>query len=191
MAWYHTNSCSCPVGDCCCFMDTPEYKEEQRVKADKKRLDEMPVPEGKVVFLGSNPSCTSPYEDPFSHCKSANKMLNEWIPALGLTRDQVHFMNVANYKTQGNRPLKWREVQVELGRLARLTCLQNVVTLGKTAAMAMEAIVSASYVMSTPCPRIVINMPHPSGRNRLLNDKDWVQQMLVENKQKLQKVMEK
>lgn len=169
------------------FHTCPEHLEW--ALAEKARLDVISVPEGKVVFLGSNPSCSSPYEDPFSHCKSANKMLTEWIPALGLTRAEVHFMNVANYKTPGNRALKQKEIIHEVSRLIELTRGQVVVTLGKSAVLAMCDVVdnyrgTTDHDDHTPT---VIEMPHPSGRNRLLNDKGFVQKMLIEARDKIAK----
>lgn len=143
----------------------------------KQELDFAVIPEGKVVFLGSNPSCTSPYNDPFSHCKSANKMLSEWIPALGLTRAQVYFANVANYKTPRNRPLKKSEVTAEIPRLAVQLNGKIVVALGKTAQETMSRLIESGLVPSNQRDR-VIYMPHPSGLNRQLNDKAWVASQL-------------
>lgn len=154
----------------------------------KDELDSMPVPAGKVVFLGSNPSCSSPYNDPFSHCKSANKMLNQWIPALGLTRDQVHFMNVANYKTPRNRPLKRSEIDAEIPRLIELLRGQIVVTLGKTAGDVMLDMLECG-LMAPNQQETTIFMPHPSGRNRKLNDREWVNVMLGVSRFKLQQAL--
>lgn len=151
----------------------------------KDQLDNAIIPEGKVVFLGSNPSCSSPYDDPFSHCKSANKILSEWIPALGLTRDQVYFANVANYKTPKNRPLKKSEIKAELPRLALQLNGHVVVALGKAAQEAIALLAASSLLSSNDLARIAC-MPHPSGLNRQLNDKEWVKQQLTICKQKIE-----
>lgn len=150
----------------------------------KEELDSAVIPEDKVVFLGSNPSCSSPYNDPFSHCKSANKMLNEWIPALGLTRDQVYFANVANYKTPRNRPLKKSEVTIEIPRLAVQLNGKIVVALGKTAQETMSRLIESGLVPSNQRDRIIY-MPHPSGLNRQLNNKAWLQETLEQAKKKI------
>lgn len=146
----------------------------------KEELDLAVIPEGKVVFLGSNPSCSSPYNDPFSHCKSANKILSEWIPALGLTRDQVYFANVANYKTPRNRPLKKSEIKAELPRLAKQLDGKVIVTLGKTAQEAATMLIEAGLNTTA-----LVSMPHPSGLNRKLNNKEWVHAQLKEAKEKI------
>ncbi len=154
----------------------------------KEELDSAVIPEDKVVFLGSNPSCTSPYNDPFSHCKSANKMLNEWIPALGLTRSQIYFANVANYKTPRNRPLKKSEVVAEIPRLAVQLSRNIVVALGKTAQETMSRMIGLGLVSSDQMDR-VIYMPHPSGLNRQLNDKAWVALQLLAAKAKIATIL--
>jgi uracil-DNA glycosylase family 4 len=218
MAWYHVGGCSCPVGCCDCGPPAPheaaqrqgyedgannleprEYSDkgdqdaynERYLKGYRSYLDKLPVPEGKVVFLGSNPSCSSPFLDPFSHCKSANTMLNQWIPAMGLTRDQVYFMNVANYKTPKNRPLKQAEISWEARRLRQLLDGQVVVTLGKAAqkavAIAFKEFVARlgadGYVIHEDFPlKGWIRMPHPSGRNRQLNDRAYVEKVLEDSK---------
>lgn len=143
----------------------------------------------KIVFIGSNPSCTSPVNDPFAHCMSANRMINDWIPKLGLTRDQVEFMNVANYKTPKNRPLKTKEIDAELPRLTVALVGRKVVTLGKTAEIAIDRMCRENFLNGNGPevePTLVLNLPHPSGRNRLLNDRAKVEQMLSEVKQALE-----
>jgi uracil-DNA glycosylase family 4 len=121
-------------------------------------------------------------------------MLNEWIPALGLTRDQVFFMNVANYKTAKNRPLNKREIRNELPRLVQRLQDQVVVTLGKTAERVMlqidflHTLADMDKDWFIRVPKEVINLPHPSGRNRILNDREKVKQILETAKTHLQKV---
>jgi uracil-DNA glycosylase len=134
-----------------------------------------------IVFLGSNPSCTSPVNDPFSHCKSANKMLNDWIPKLGLIRSEVVFKNVANYKTVGNKPLSVRQINIEIPRLTYELDNCLVVTLGKTAEKAILKCLSHNS-MIVWC----YALPHPSGLNRLLNDKEAVEAMLQDAKRQIE-----
>lgn len=150
----------------------------------KDQLDKAVIPEGKVVFLGSNPSCSSPYDDPFSHCKSATKILSEWIPAIGLTRDDVYFVNVANYKTPKNRPLKKSEIKAELPRLAVQLKGHILVALGKSAQQAVALLASLNLLSADDLKKTVC-MPHPSGLNRQLNDKDWVRQQIIACKEKI------
>lgn len=143
----------------------------------------------KVVLLGSNPSNASPHNDPFTHCKS-RIMLEQWLPALGLTVDDVEFMNVSDEKTPNNRPLSRREILNSVPSLTKKTAGKVVITLGKTALDAMIDVVddyrgTTDKDDDTPT---IISMPHPSGRNRQLNDKEWVAKQLAWAKDKLQRV---
>jgi uracil-DNA glycosylase len=76
-------------------------------------------------------------------------------------------INVMNEKTEDNRPLKKSEIKANLKRLAadvKTVEADFVIALGKTAAEALSAIGAKFY-----------EMPHPSGLNRLLNDKEFVE----------------
>lgn len=75
-------------------------------------------------------------------------------------------VNVLNEKTENNRPLNGAEIKAALPRLAiDLKGVDRVVALGKTAAKALSQLGVSFY-----------EMPHPSGRNRLLNDVTYVEQ---------------
>lgn len=138
----------------------------------------------KIIFLGSNPSNASPFNDPFTHCKS-RIVLEQWLPALGLTLDDVEFANVSNEKTPNNRPLRRHEIDVEYPRLRALLAQRAVVTLGKTAELAAGFV---AFTLSADQKPVVINLPHPSGRNRVLNDKAKVAEILQKARQKLNEV---
>lgn len=75
-----------------------------------------------------------------------------------------------NQKTEGNRPLKASEIRENASRLAgeiKGINPDRIVALGKTAATALTLLGLAFY-----------EMPHPSGRNRLLNDPAFVEQKI-------------
>jgi uracil-DNA glycosylase len=77
-----------------------------------------------------------------------------------------------NQKTAENRPLTQEEIETSLERLASdINGLYptKIVALGKTAAKALTLLGVAFY-----------EMPHPSGRNRKLNDKEFVSQKIKE-----------
>jgi hypothetical protein len=75
-------------------------------------------------------------------------------------------VNVCTYKTENNRPLKISEIKVALPKLAvEIANADKVVALGKTAAKALTLLGVTFY-----------EMPHPSPRNRLLNNSKYVEQ---------------
>jgi uracil-DNA glycosylase len=118
-----------------------------------------------ILFVGSNPSNASTCEVAFHGSTKSSKILTDW------TRDiqgmKVH-INVLNEKTENNRPLKTSEIKSNLTRLAediKATSPTRIVALGKTAAKALTLLQLDFY-----------EMPHPSGRNRKLNDPAYVQE---------------
>lgn len=129
----------------------------------------------KVVLLGSNPSNASPFSDPFTHSKSS-ATLDSWLKELGLSRSSVDIINVSDTKTPNNRPLKSDEITRELPRLGPLLTNRVVVALGKTAATAVSRLIALN--VKSWKPAVVIELPHPSGLNRKLNDKEWLSSIL-------------
>jgi uracil-DNA glycosylase len=123
-----------------------------------------------VVFVGSNPAQLSP--DPltaFAGTKSG-KRLALWIAEIGVVGADV--INVSSIVTPGNRPLKVSEFDLESLRrnLSRdpMGYRRAVVALGKTASLALRKIGMDHFVL-----------PHPSGRNRQLNDSTYVEAQLA------------
>ena len=116
-----------------------------------------------IVFVGSNPTVHNKALQPFANTRSG-KVLSEWIDRMGLSR--VRFVNVSNSVTPGNRKLKVSEY--ELDRLAKEVGSGMAVALGKTAADALRRTGIEFF-----------ELPHPSGRNLKLNDKDFVARELA------------
>lgn len=116
----------------------------------------------KVAFVASNPSRVG------SH-SPAIKNFKKWIKVLGLFQP-VKFFNVSNSVTPNNRPLKKSEY--ELGRLILdVHGYERVVALGTTASNALEMIGVPHF-----------RFPHPSPKNRVLNDSLHVEAILAECK---------
>lgn len=116
----------------------------------------------KVAFVGSNPSHAGP-DSP------AIKTLRKWWDGLVITNSAA-FFNVSNKVTPNNRPLKTSEY--ELGRLmVDLLGYERVVALGNTASNALERLGVPHF-----------RLPHPSPRNRVLNDQLHVEAILAECK---------
>jgi uracil-DNA glycosylase len=83
-------------------------------------------------------------------------------------------MNVANYKTFNNKPLNKQLINLEIPRLKAFLKGRVVVTLGDTAWKAVQRASNEDVgVLATVAP-----LPHPSGRNRKLNDKELIKQQL-------------
>lgn len=122
-----------------------------------------------ILFVGSNPSQQSLTDAAFHGTTRSSKILTEWVK--DVQGAKVH-VNVLNKKTEDNRPLKRGEIKANLDRLAediRGLAPTRIVALGKTAVTALTLLGEKFY-----------EMPHPSGRNRLLNDPAFVQQKIKE-----------
>lgn len=116
----------------------------------------------RIAFVASNPSHAGP-ESP------AKKNFYKWVCAMDVKHGML-FFNVSNAPTPDNRPLKKSEY--ELDRLRRdLYGFDRIVALGSTAADALDKL-GIQY----------FRLPHPSPKNRVLNDKRYIDQLLFECK---------
>jgi len=114
----------------------------------------------RIAFVASNPSHLGT-ESP------AKQNLYRWIKKLNL-KVGYSFFNVSNSVTPDNRPLKKSEY--ELLRLKEdLRGIRKVVALGATAADALSQLGIACF-----------ELPHPSPKNRVLNDKCAIETTLEE-----------
>ena len=103
----------------------------------------------------------------FHGSTKSSQILMSWCK--DLVGVKMH-INVLNKKTEGNRPLKNGEIKENLERLAKdisSIAPTKIVALGKTATAALT-LLGVEF----------LEMPHPSGCNRLLNDKEFVQQKI-------------
>ena len=119
-----------------------------------------------VLFVGSNPSNASVMDVASHGSTKSSKILTEWLRSIPADRLPI-YINVMNKKTVGNRPLKQSEIKANLELLSqRLETIkpEYVVALGKSASTALTLLGKPHY-----------EMPHPSGRNRKLNDKKFVE----------------
>src|SRR5271165_5389735 len=125
----------------------------------------------KILFIGSNPSRRSKSVVPFYEDTGSNKVLTKWCSQLEAgTIESLHYWNVTHQPTPGNRPLKTCEIHDALPKLLKSIdeiCPDKIVTLGKTAEKALQLLNVEHYPM-----------PHPSGRNRLLNDPKYVEEKI-------------
>lgn len=121
----------------------------------------------KILFVGSNPSNSSVCDQAFHGSTRSSKILTSWCKRL--TGAFIH-VNVVNKKTENNRPLKKSEITSALNELAsNIRCFQptHIIALGKTASTALTLLGVDFF-----------EMPHPSGLNRKLNDKTYMENRL-------------
>ena len=124
----------------------------------------------KVIFVGSNPSEKSPDLGAFHPKTQSGKRLQQWIEEAGIS--EAVSLNISNSKTTKNKPLTTLEaadLSYDLENRIRnhMEAGTKVVALGNTAEFAL------SYTDLE-----FLSMPHPSGRNRKLNDKVYANEQL-------------
>jgi len=120
-----------------------------------------------ILFVGSNPSSSSPEEVVFHSSTMSSKRLMTWLKNI---QGVFIYINVLNSPTENNRPIKNSEIILNIERLkSDIDGIKpnKIVALGKTAGTALEIIEVEHY-----------KMPHPSGRNRELNDEEYVKEMV-------------
>jgi uracil-DNA glycosylase len=121
----------------------------------------------KVLFVGSNPSSknTDPGV-PFIGTHSFS-ILQEWAKFLNLKDGEWDVMNASDRVLKGNERLHIKDFNLE--RLNKAVDRNTLpIALGKNAAKALEK-----------CGILYLRLPHPSGRNRALNDKEKIETMLL------------
>lgn len=105
--------------------------------------------------------------DPFCLSTKSGVILNDWIRQACPSSIQGA-VNVSDNPTHANRPLTIKEIKESLPRLLEKIQAMNpdkIVALGKTAEKALTLLRLSHYAM-----------PHPSGLNRQLNDKNFVEE---------------
>lgn len=121
----------------------------------------------KVLILGQNPSKSNTDPDiPFEGTRSG-KILDKWLRNILNDNDQYTLMNCSNdpdYKfTAKNKKFLATKITHVADKF------DKIVALGMQASYVLEMAGVAHFAL-----------PHPSGRNRLLNDKRFVEEILTE-----------
>jgi len=123
----------------------------------------------KVLLIGSNPSVSSGSNLAFLPDTKSGKILQEWVSNIDA---DFEFTNVHQHKTDHNKPLSKKMIKDSLESLKSAIDYINpdrVVALGKTAETALKML-EIDF----------LSMPHPSGLNRQLNDKNFKEQKIKE-----------
>lgn len=121
----------------------------------------------KILFIGSNPSVKAANDAAFSADTGSGRILRSWIQGIEGT---ILFDNIVSQKTENNRPLnssEKAEAKASLSERIKEVNPDRLVALGKAAAGVLSEL-GLKY----------LEMPHPSGLNRKLNDKVYTQNMI-------------
>lgn len=132
----------------------------------------------KIIFLGSNPSQRSISIKPFWRDTKSMQVISNWLDMLNLNEEEIYFVNVSDVPTPNNRPLKTSEIKVALPSLsAKINDIipAKIIALGKTAEKALTLLYIPHYTM-----------PHPSGLNRQLNNKEFIEEKIKSLQEYLQ-----
>jgi len=124
----------------------------------------------RILFVGSNPSNSSLTDAAFHGSTRSSKILTGWCSYIN-NATFIH-VNVLNKKTHKNRSLTKREILDSISSLKEnIDGIRpdKIVALGKTASVALTLLHVDFF-----------EMPHPSGRNRLLNNKDYISKKISE-----------
>jgi|APGre2960657505_1045072.scaffolds.fasta_scaffold68698_2 hypothetical protein len=119
-----------------------------------------------VLFVGSNPGTKSPDNRAFHPESRSRKTLDLWVKDLDV---ECAYVNVCDFKTPNNRPLRSIEVRDAVDSLVRKIHAHpsaKVIAVGATAKLALQIAGIKDYH----------SVPHPSGRTRQLNDPEFVRQ---------------
>lgn len=125
-----------------------------------------------ILFIGSNPSTSSETSMPFEEGTKSRKTINAWLIQLSLNQHNVYFYNVSDEKTINNKQLSKKTIIESAPYLRKKIDMHKkyvIISLGKTASIALKLSNYEFY-----------SMPHPSGANRLLNDKLFMENKLKE-----------
>lgn len=132
----------------------------------------------KIIFLGSNPSQRSISIKPFWRDTKSMQVISNWLDMLNLGEEEIYFMNVSDTTTPNNRPLKISEIKASLPMLSNKindVIPEKIIALGKTAEKALTLLRIPHFAM-----------PHPSGLNRQLNNKEFIEEKIKSLQEYLQ-----
>lgn len=115
-----------------------------------------------VVVVGSNPSKQSPDCTPFHKKTKSRQSVDKWLEGINC---EIIYMNIVDYKTESNKPLRLSQINVveTRNKFTKLTEYQycKIISCGDLADKALKAAKIVHFAM-----------PHPSGLCRFWNDKE-------------------
>lgn len=120
----------------------------------------------KVLFVGSNPGNASPDCSAFHLTSRSRIVLDSWLNGLDV---EAAYINVYDEKTENNRPLSSRQIKDSIPLLRNKISLYDsyrIVAVGAAATKALKLVGGVNF----------LSIPHPSGRTRSYNDKNFTEQ---------------
>lgn len=129
----------------------------------------------RVVFLGQNPARAGNGE-PFVGTASG-RTLDSWIECMSLDGFEIVKDNVSMHVSMFNQAPSKSQVKRDRERVRSVIDGGVVVCLGRIAHRSVLEMVRLGILSSGTT---VLNLPHPSGLNRKLNDREYVASALAE-----------
>jgi uracil-DNA glycosylase len=120
----------------------------------------------KILFVGSNPGNASPDCSAFHPTSRSRIVLDSWLKDLDV---EAAYINVYDQKTENNKPLSIRQIKESIPSLRNKISLHRshkIVAVGVAASKALELTGVVEF----------LSIPHPSGRTRSYNDKNFTEQ---------------
>jgi uracil-DNA glycosylase len=120
----------------------------------------------KVLFVGSNPGNASPDCSAFHPTSRSRIVLDSWLKGLEV---KAAYINVYDEKTENNKPLSSRQIRDSVPSLQNKISMYDsyrIVAVGAAASKALKLAGAVDF----------LSIPHPSGRTRSYNDKNFTEQ---------------
>jgi uracil-DNA glycosylase len=134
-----------------------------------------------LILVGSNPTLENAKDAngnylPFKGTKSA-AVIKEWVSKLGFDFSKVFLTNAYPHPTPKNKAPASREFKKYSPQLFQVCQGHLAIALGEVASAALNL---------AKVPHL--SLPHPSGRNRKLNDPKYLEKKIKDVKKQLKKI---
>lgn len=128
----------------------------------------------RTLFVGSNPSHASRLQFPFAQDTKSGKQLRNWTKIMGISDFDI--INISDTPSPRNRPLRSKDLnQGDLDHIIQYTTeYSKIITLGAFSSSVLKRLKIQHF-----------KLPHPSPRNRQLNDHKFVEDQLIRCKEYL------
>ena len=128
----------------------------------------------KVLFVGICPSDKSPDNSSFHENTKSGKVLRAWIESIDIDLNKIDYYNIIPYKTTQTLSRKHLNLPLITQDIVEVMAPKKVVALGKFVSVTLEHLGIEHLAFD-----------HPSGMNRKLNNKQYLEDRLKELKEYL------